>query len=272
MNTSTQLLEIRTAMTVSGFFPENLEADGKIKRFKRTSQDENLSCWYVIYVHSSRNNELYYVAVWGDWRTSEKHQFNSCRPALSSGEAHISDVKTGGAPRFPERFGYTPKGTVIRDTDSGPEPEYWIPCGYRIGWIDGEKVYLDPGASYTCAQNIARKQNDCLPVTQHTLWKRLDERGHLLKSEKGRNTTKRVIMGTRRRVLELATIDFLYDCQNRGIQGDQDAIASIQDKSPSKIPLFNDKSTNGDIVPGLFSEPVKGPTLEPQTPHKSNIQ
>jgi hypothetical protein len=47
--------------------------------------------------------------------------------------------------------------------------------GRRIGWVKGEKLYLDPEAAFSEAQKLAAAQHAPFPLTQTVLWKRLDE-------------------------------------------------------------------------------------------------
>ena len=58
------------------------------------------------------------------------------------------------------------------NSDTGPRPS-----GNRIGWVDGDDLYLEPEASYNVAQRMARDAGGSLPVGSKTLHKRLNERG-----------------------------------------------------------------------------------------------
>ena len=77
--------------------------------------------------------------------------------------------------------------------------------GKLIGWTaarDGEEFFLlEPEASFAAANHLAQEQGISLPVGQTTLWKRLRERGFLVRHEEGRNLMPWLIGGARRRVL-----------------------------------------------------------------------
>ena len=71
--------------------------------------------------------------------------------------------------------------------------ERWSPRGQRIGWTDGEIVYLDPGAAYAAVRSLSLAQGAPLSVGPRTLWKRLNQRGMLASHDAGRNTySKRI--------------------------------------------------------------------------------
>lgn len=72
--------------------------------------------------------------------------------------------------------------------------------GTRIGWIEND-VYLIPEASYQAAKKMAGDES--LAVQSKTLWKRMQERGFLASSDAGRNTVRRNLGGSQRRVLHL---------------------------------------------------------------------
>jgi hypothetical protein len=82
---------------------------------------------------------------------------------------------------------------------------HWRPQGRRVGWVDGEDLYLEPEASYAAAQELARDQGDGLPVSPRTLHRRLHERGLLVAVEaqggKTRYAVRRTLEGRRRDVL-----------------------------------------------------------------------
>lgn len=76
--------------------------------------------------------------------------------------------------------------------------------GDRVGWVDGDTVYLDPDASYRSAQGMAAGSADGLGITAQTLRKRLHERG-LLVVEGSRQalTVRKVLEGRTRNVLQI---------------------------------------------------------------------
>jgi len=118
--------------------------------------------------------------------------------AISSGEAHVADRK-GNAPKEerPETLGWV----VLEENDYSPD---WKAQGARVGWIDGDDLYLDPSAVFKAAQRMAT-DTDRISVQKNTLMKLLRERGHLRIWDKGRgkNTVRQTLQGKRRNVLHL---------------------------------------------------------------------
>jgi hypothetical protein len=73
--------------------------------------------------------------------------------------------------------------------------------GSRIGWTDGQHVYLDPDASYKVAQSMATN-GEGIPIAANTLRKRLKERGYLIVEGKRETlTVRRVLDGAQRKAL-----------------------------------------------------------------------
>jgi hypothetical protein len=118
--------------------------------------------------------------------------------AIASGRAHVAGVN-GAAPDQAGAWGWRPKPS---------EPgEAWEPLGRRIGWLQQDELFLEPEAAYAEAQRLAAEQNDSLPVTERTLWKRLHERGLLqgveTHGERTRLTVRKMLEGQRRSVIYL---------------------------------------------------------------------
>ena len=122
------------------------------------------------------------------------------RAALASGRAHLAGPD-GREPVDPEVWGW-------REVTTG-SGEYkqneWRPGGNRVGWVNGEDVFLEPQASYAAAQNLARDAGNPIAVASKTLHKRLQERGILASTEdtRGTLTIRRRLEGARRSVLHL---------------------------------------------------------------------
>ena len=122
--------------------------------------------------------------------------------AVASGRAHVA-AADGGEPSIPEAWGWrkVPVGA------SDYQRSEWRPQGQRIGWIEGEDLYLEPDAAYAEAQGLAKAQGDNLPVTLYTLKRRLKERHLLVSTEqhggKERLEVRRTLEGKRRMVLHL---------------------------------------------------------------------
>lgn len=116
------------------------------------------------------------------------------RAAISSGRAHLA-APDGRAPESPSAWGW--RSITL---SSGEE---WKEKGDRIGYVDGDDLYLVPQAAYKAAQNVGGESSG-LAISAQTLNKRLAERGLLRSTDHNRNTL------TVRRVLEAARRDVLH--------------------------------------------------------------
>ncbi|MHB1524617.1 MAG: DUF3854 domain-containing protein [Candidatus Dormibacteria bacterium] len=157
--------------------------------------------------------------------------------ALASGRAHVA-AADGCSPETPSAWGW--RREEVRD---GPA---WRPQGRRVGWLDGEALYLEPEASYAAAQGMAGEQGESLSVSPRTLWKRLRERGLLASwdERRQRNTIRRKLEGVEaREVLNLPSV-VLYACG-------EPSKPSISGESPEKMDYFVGRSD--------------GPVQEPST-------
>ena len=114
--------------------------------------------------------------------------------ALSSGRAHVA-APDGERPLDAETaWGWR------RDAYAT-----WEPKGERVGWVDGEDLYLLPDAAYAAVQRLGQEIGDRIALTPPVLRKRLKERGILLTCETQRRmlTVRRTLEGQRREVLHL---------------------------------------------------------------------
>lgn len=128
--------------------------------------------------------------------------------ALASGSAHVADAGSGGPPSVDaKRWGW-----------SGDEPS-----GRRIGWVDGDDLYLLPDVAYGVAEDLAAKQNLSLGLLAQTLWKRINERSLLKTHQSGRLTIQPCIGGYRQRVLHFRS-DVLHS--ETGVSGADGAAGS----------------------------------------------
>jgi hypothetical protein len=118
--------------------------------------------------------------------------------ALTSGRAHVANP-AGKEPMHPERWGWR-LGTMGAGDNARAA---WQSQGRRIGWADGENLYLDPEASYWAAQELAREQGESLAVSAQTLRKRLKKRRLLVSTEKGKLTNRRTLEGRERAIVHL---------------------------------------------------------------------
>jgi hypothetical protein len=150
------------------------------------------------------------------------HFLRMISAALASGRAHLAGL-TGEIPDTPQAYGW--RQTIGGDGyDATPN---WQAQGKRVGWIDGQDIYLEPEASYAESQILATQQGEGLAVSAQTLRKRLDER-HLLittgKTTEGRETllVRRSIEGRRRDVLHLSILSLSLE-REKPDQPDQPA-------------------------------------------------
>ena len=116
--------------------------------------------------------------------------------AIGSGAAHVADLQ-GRAPTEYDRWGWRLETYV--------ETESIRPKGDRIGWVDGEDVYLLADAAYKVANRLAGE--DQIVLTISMLKKHLHDRGMLKRIEKEKRQTRYDVRvtaeSTRQRVLHL---------------------------------------------------------------------
>jgi hypothetical protein len=100
------------------------------------------------------------------------------RSAINAGRVHVASPAGNCPAENPDAWGWRKE-----DTREGP---IWKPQGKRIGWVDGEDLYLDPENAYAEAQGLASAQNESIPISAKTMSKRLDEKKKLKTTDKGR--------------------------------------------------------------------------------------
>jgi hypothetical protein len=115
---------------------------------------------------------------------------------LASQRAHVAGID-GDAPEAPARWGW--RKHLLNSLVE------WLPQGRRIGWTDGQALYLEPDASYSEAARLAAEQNEGLTVAPVTLRRRLRERGFLASEDPARGTllVRRKLEGGTKNVLHL---------------------------------------------------------------------
>ncbi|MGH2690291.1 MAG: hypothetical protein ACRDKW_16015, partial [Actinomycetota bacterium] len=101
----------------------------------------------------------------------------------------------------------------------------WEPKGERVGWLDGEHVYLEPDAAYAVVQRLGQEVGDRLPLTPQTLRRRLKEAGALASSETKRRmlTVRRTLEGQRREVLHLHKETLSPSTEDADLRGAEEA-------------------------------------------------
>jgi hypothetical protein len=112
--------------------------------------------------------------------------------AVASGRAHLASPDSEH-PEDAQRWGWRPTGTE------------WQAQGRRIGWVDGDSVYLEPEAAYAEACELARQQGESFPITPNTLRRRLKDKGLLVTADtaRGKLTVRKTLQGNRREVLHV---------------------------------------------------------------------
>lgn len=120
--------------------------------------------------------------------------------ALGGGRAHVAGAD-GEKPEQPERWGWRHAVVGAGEYTRGE----WRPQGARLGWVDGEHLYLDREVAFAEVQKLGRDGGEGLPIAAQTLTKRLKERGLLASVEEKRQTltVRRVLEGKQRNVLHL---------------------------------------------------------------------
>jgi hypothetical protein len=117
--------------------------------------------------------------------------------AITSGRAHVANTN-GNAPESPQPWGW-------RREEFGNNPPSWRAQGKRIGWLDGDFLYLEPTAAFAAAQEIGAVTGEGLAIGERALATRLREAKLLTQvyqwSGKVRNTVARVVEGQTRQVL-----------------------------------------------------------------------
>ena len=126
-----------------------------------------------------------------------QHSLGLLCSAVMFGTAHIAAVD-GQVPDNPVGLGWR-REEFYAGPDSPPAIR-WRAQGPCIGWADGEDLYLDPQASFACAQRYATTAGEPLSITSSTLQRRLRDRRLLVTTEPVHLTIRKVINGQRCRV------------------------------------------------------------------------
>ncbi len=135
--------------------------------------------------------------------------FELLSSALASGRAHVAGPDGKVPAENPLAWGWrlAGEGKPARESwkpGGGDEDPYWNAVGERIGWVDGEELYLDPSAVQVVLQRTAGEEG--FPLSPRSLRRRLKEGGHLRRTSARRETacTRKTLAGARRSVLHLS--------------------------------------------------------------------
>jgi hypothetical protein len=186
--------------------------------------------------HQSANDP---VARFADW----------VQTLLSAGRAHVAgpDGREPSAPPSIEFWGWE-RRTCSSGSDTSAN---WTSRGERIGWVDGDELYLNPDATYAKLVELARDQGATFPLSQETLYCRLREAGLLLRHDLNRNTTKVTLAGSRRRIIVISAQTTLSLSRPPGQAGHVGPLAnSFEESPPSSAPDSEHSAPKRDGGPG----------------------
>lgn len=118
------------------------------------------------------------------------------REALVGGQGHVAN-RRGGVPEKAERWGWQRRSRG------------WRPQGRRIGWVEGNDLFLDSTASYEVAEEVAGREG--LGVSEQTLRHRMRAAGLLVSTDASRHMVpvRRMVEGRSRAVLHLKARDLV---------------------------------------------------------------
>jgi hypothetical protein len=157
-----------------------------------------------------------------DHEASDAQRFvDLMRAAVSSGKAHIEHSR-GGKPDNSRALGWREVDTGVAN---GTRTEA---MGSRIGWVDGDALYIDPTTSLSVVKSLSSVLDNHLGSSDRAIAKGLREAGLLSQFDKGRNTAKVSVLGARRLVYAFRLTD-IFDLDS--------ATASVVDYSAADIPF-----------------------------------
>ena len=142
--------------------------------------------------------------------------------AMASGRGHLAERTGLTPPPKAEAWGWQGTSHTVREGDISRTEVDYVSRGRRLGWVDGDDVYLEPEAAHAEAQELARQQGESLAVGARTLRKRLKDRGLIASCEPGKTTTRRQLEGRERTVVHLRVDTLLQKSGESGESGDSD--------------------------------------------------
>jgi hypothetical protein len=170
--------------------------------------------------------------------------------SLMSGRSHMANPN-GGKPEHPEHWGWQEIGL-----------QEWRAQGHRVGWVDGDSVFLKPEAACAAVQELARDQGESFPITELTLRRRLKEQGFLRTIDEPRKklTIRKTLQGIRQNVLHLGVSAFSIpdtdvqnhsETQQRAENGPVSWAGNRTENQPPDHPLVNENAEesgkNGEL-------------------------
>jgi hypothetical protein len=171
---------------------------------------------------------------------------------LSAGKAHLVSLE-GGVPSSPERWGWQLRAVGDEMT--------WVPLvPHRIGWLDGDDLYLEPDATYATVQRLAREEGEGVPLAPKTMWKRLAEKGLLASRDADeRNLVRKTLSGSRVRVLHIAASTLEGTMPEKSGQSDQ----------ACQSPSAGADGQGTQARAGSHSGPISSPIITPAAQNRA---
>ena len=183
------------------------------------------------------------------------------RSALAGGFAHVAD------PNGETPHPFAPWGWRHVLVGAGEyERHDWKESGTRVGWVDGDDLYLDLEAALTATQRVGQATGSGVAIGAKTLAKRLQQRGFVRSTdtERQRVQVRKTLQGSRRTVLHLAasTITPQESAQSsHSAHGEQESTAQSQSSSgngPISWDDFPDAEQESAHKTGPLSAPPRG--------------
>jgi hypothetical protein len=115
------------------------------------------------------------------------------RSLLASGKAHLAGLDGEQPDKEPRACGWRCNGGT------------WLRNGDCVGWAVADAIYLEPITAYRLVQLAASAAGESITVSEHTLKKRLREKGLLASIDETYETLtiRRTLAGSSRKVLHL---------------------------------------------------------------------
>jgi hypothetical protein len=178
--------------------------------------------------------------------------------ALTAGLAHVAEASIRiGPPGIPEHWGWRSHEQVVgEDTKT-----VWQPLGACIGWLHGDRLYLDPEAAFSVVQRLADSQQAPLPITQQTLWKRMHEQCLLRReTSQHKNQVRKTIGGKREYVVDIPALS-VQETGPSGPAGPQAAQAQQTHQLTLDLfpPWYQRKPVHSETAQSVHNSPPQSP-------------
>ena len=134
---------------------------------------------------------------------------------LASGGGHLAEARPlrdedgnlEEVPQYPLNpltLGWSYGREQIQRDESKPGAELksrtWVGHGKRIGWVDEDRIYLQPEAAFSEVQSMLGRQRAGIPLTQHTLYRNLAKK-RIAQTEGGAGKSVKIQLKTTRAVV-----------------------------------------------------------------------